>query len=435
MQETKETYSSIWFTNNLRVQDNAALSAACEGKKNVLGIYCFDPRHFKKTKYGFKKTGRYRAQFLIDSIKDLRQQLQSLNIPLFVYNDKPENTILKFCDTYNIDTVYTQKEWTQEEFNVVNFLKSNLSKHLKFIETYDQFLYHPDDINLDWLNIPEIFTNFRKHAEHNCNIRAVSIPKKINQSTITNSTTIPTISDLGFEPFNSHPNSSFPFQGGESNGLNRLNEYIFKTKKIGFYKKTRNGLIGTDYSSKFSPWLANGSLSAKTIYWAIKEFEATHFKNQSTYWLIFELIWRDYFKYISLKHGNAIFKIGGINNHNKDWNFDEEKIDAWINGNTKEPFVNANMIELKKTGWMSNRGRQNVASYLSKTLKQDWRIGAAYFESLLIDYDVHSNYGNWTYAAGVGNDLRDRTFNVRLQADRYDANGKFQKLWLQETLF
>jgi deoxyribodipyrimidine photo-lyase len=100
-----------------------------------------------------------------------------------------------------------------------------------------------------------------------------------------------------------------------------------------------------------------------------------------------------------------------------------------------EPFVNANMMELKKTGWMSNRGRQNVASYFAKNLELDWRIGASYFESMLIDYDVHSNYGNWMYVSGVGNDPRDRTFNVKLQAERYDSNGKFQNLWLQENLF
>ena len=93
------------------------------------------------------------------------------------------------------------------------------------------------------------------------------------------------------------------------------------------------------------------------------------------------------------------------------------------------------MIELKETGWMSNRGRQNVASYLAKDLFIDWRIGATYFESLLIDYDVHSNYGNWMYVSGVGNDPRDRKFNVNMQAERYDNNGKFRKLWLQKTLF
>ena len=190
-----------------------------------------------------------------------------------------------------------------------------------------------------------------------------------------------------------------------------------------------------DFSSKFSPWLANGSLSPRTIYWKVKEFEALHFKNQSTYWLIFELIWRDYFKYVSLKHKNNIFKIGGILKKDYQWNTHQKDINKWINGETKEPFVNANMLELKKTGWMSNRGRQNVASYFSKNLMLDWRIGAAYFESLLIDYDVHSNYGNWMYVSGVGNDPRDRTFNVKLQAQRYDADRKYQRLWLQDTLF
>jgi deoxyribodipyrimidine photo-lyase len=193
--------------------------------------------------------------------------------------------------------------------------------------------------------------------------------------------------------------------------------------------------VGIDYSSKFSPWLANGSLSAKTVYWKVKEFEKEHFKNDSTYWLIFELIWRDYFKYISMKHGNKIFKLEGILDKKYDWSSDSSLINNWINGNTSEPFVNANMIELKKTGWMSNRGRQNVASFFAKDLKLDWRIGAAYFESMLIDYDVHSNYGNWMYTSGVGNDPRDRKFNIKMQAERYDTNFKFRNLWLQTSLF
>jgi len=151
-------------------------------------------------------------------------------------------------------------------------------------------------------------------------------------------------------------------------------------------------LIGTDFSSKFSPWLANGSLSAKHIYYQVKHFEQEHYKNQSTYWLIFELIWRDYFKYISLKHGNKIFKQDGILEKDYQWSNNQSKIEEWINGRTNQDFVNANMIELKKTGWMSNRGRQNVASYFAKELQLDWRIGASYFESLLIDYDVHSNF-------------------------------------------
>ncbi|MDP5061874.1 MAG: DASH family cryptochrome, partial [Maribacter sp.] len=173
----------------------------------------------------------------------------------------------------------------------------------------------------------------------------------------------------------------------------------------------------------------------RTIYWEVKKFEREIIKNQDTYWLIFELIWRDYFKYVSLKHQSKIFKIGGILEKDYHWNTNKIAKKEWINGTTKEPFVNANMKELLVTGWMSNRGRQNVASFWSKELEQDWRIGAAYFESMLIDYDVHSNWGNWMYASGVGNDPRDRKFNIKRQAEMYDANGKFQRLWLQETLF
>ena len=110
-------------------------------------------------------------------------------------------------------------------------------------------------------------------------------------------------------------------------------------------------------------------------------------------------------------------------------------VEKWIAGRTDDDFVNANMLELQQTGWMSNRGRQNVASYFSRTLQQDWRIGAAYFEHQLIDYDVHSNYGNWMYVAGVGNDPRSRVFNCKLQAERYDSNGKYRRQWLQANMF
>ena len=168
------------------------------------------------------------------------------------------------------------------------------------------------------------------------------------------------------------------------------------------------------------------------MYWEVKKFEKEITKNQDTYWLIFELIWRDYFKFISLKHGNKIFKIGGILEKDLDWNKDEKARENWINGETKEAFVNANMKEIAATGFMSNRGRQNVASYWAKELKQDWWVGAAYFESLLIDYDVHSNWGNWMYNSGVGNDPRDRKFNIKRQAERYDPDQKFQNLWLKE---
>lgn len=436
MQEKQNNIGLVWFRNDLRVNDNLVLNKAIKQHKNIIAVYCFDPRHFEVDTFGFKKTEKFRANFLIETVEDLKKNLQDLNIELFVYCDKPENTIPNLVEQFSVNSIYLQKEWTSEEAEVLEAVKSNIPERLSFYEYYNQFLFHPEDINMSFSEIPHVFTNFRKKLEKYNKISPVNHPSEPERIlNISNTTEIPRLKDLGFENFKPHLNSAFPFEGGENSALNRLDDYFFQTKKLGFYKKTRNGLVGKDYSSKFSPWLANGSISAKTIYWQVKKFETVHYKNQSTYWLIFELIWRDYFKYISLKHGNNIFKIGGILEKEYDWSNNETKIQKWINGETKSAFVNANMIELQKTGWMSNRGRQNVASFFAKDLKLDWRIGAAYFESMLIDYDVHSNYGNWLYVSGVGNDPRDRKFNVDLQAERYDSSGKFQNLWLQETLF
>ena len=433
--QKKDIKNLIWFRNDLRTIDNAVLSEATKNGSKVFGVYCFDPKQFEIDAFGFKKTEKYRTKFLIETVENLKAQLSNLNIDLLVYHEHPEEIIPSICETYDVSNIYLQKEWTQEEVDVENTVKEKVN-NVSWHHIYNQFLYHPDDINFEIHQTPQVFTVFRKKLEKYIAIRHESTIKKQPESNrIENETKIPTLKDLGFEDFETHTNSAFPFKGGETEVLQRLEDYFFNTKKLGFYKKTRNGLVGKDYSSKFSPWLANGSISARTIYWNVKQFEKEHYNNESTYWLIFELIWRDYFKYISLKHGNSIFKLDGVLNKNYEWKTDQKLIDDWINGNTKRDFVNANMIELKETGWMSNRGRQNVASYFAKELQLDWRIGAAYFESLLLDYDVHSNYGNWMYVAGVGNDPRDRKFNVQIQAERYDSKGSYRNLWLQPSLF
>jgi deoxyribodipyrimidine photo-lyase len=211
------------------------------------------------------------------------------------------------------------------------------------------------------------------------------------------------------------------FKGGESQAIARLNHYFFETKCISDYKETRNGLIGADYSSKFSPWLALGCISPRFIFRELQQYEVEFGANDSTYWLVFELLWRDYFRFMMKKHQSKWFGKAGIKtNKIKLFKDDVQKLQDWIEGKTGVEFVDANMIELKLTGFMSNRGRQNVASYLCNDLKLDWRLGAAYFEQQLVDYDVCSNWGNWQYASGVGPDPReDRYFNVIKQATIY----------------
>jgi len=134
-----------------------------------------------------------------------------------------------------------------------------------------------------------------------------------------------------------------------------------------------------------------------------------------------------------MKHKNKFFSRNGIRDVEYDWNTDMQAFKSWTNGRTGVPFVDANMRELNETGYMSNRGRQNVASFLTDVLDIDWRMGAMYFQSRLVDYDVCSNWGNWAYTAGVGNDSRDdKYFNVIKQAKKYDSNGEYVRHWIPE---
>jgi deoxyribodipyrimidine photo-lyase len=424
--------SLVWFRNDLRITDNSVLFDACADSDKVFAAYCFDPRQYTTGDFGFVKTGKFRAKFLIQTVTDLRYQLSRLNIPLFISLKRPEDYIPGLIEKHNITQIYFQEEWTRDEKYVENQLRLKIPEEVEILNQYDQFLFHPEDIPFDdFSQIPKVFTAFRKKLEKYAEVRkTLSIPEPLpRENHIENSSELPSLADLGHTPFSLDERTAFPFEGGETAGLKRIDEYIWESENIAKYKETRNGLVGKDYSSKFSAWLANGSLSARTIYWEVRKFEKERIKNSSTYWMIFELIWRDFFKYISLKHGDSIFHLGGILNKDYSWRSDRETLRSWIKGRTKYDFVNSNMRELAATGWMSNRGRQNVASFLAKEMEQDWRIGASYFESMLIDYDVHSNWGNWMYNAGVGNDPRDRRFNIERQAEMYDGDHEFRNLW------
>ena len=421
--------SLVWFRNNLRIEDNISLSKAINNSDNIFGFINIDPKNFLLTKYGFKKTEKYRAKFLLETISDLKSQLDTLNISLIITHKDFDKSIKEIINNYEITNIYTQTEWTRDELKEESFIPDEIN----LIKDFDQFLFSPNDVKGLYDNIPRGFSNFRKKCEKYLSVNDIlSIPNSLNpDNKILFDYSIPTLSDLGFEDFDLHKDSVFRFKGGETNAKDRIKNYFFDTRNVSRYKLTRNGLIGEDYSSKFSPWLANGSVSVKYIFKLLKEYETKVEKNDSTYWLYFELIWRDFFKYVSMQHKDKFFNKDGIYGEDKEWSDDKDVLLKWINGKTDEPFINANMIELSNTGFMSNRGRQNVANYLTKELKIDWRIGAEYFESMLIDYDVHSNYGNWLYNAGIGNDsMPFRKFNPKLQSDRYDPDKLYEKIWL-----
>lgn len=419
----------VWFRNNLRLADNLPLATACRSGVQVIGLYHFEPHFFQVGLSGFQNLGPWRAKLLVDSLAELREKLSRHGIPLYIAIGDLVAKVSQLQEQYAITDVYAEAEWTDVEQNSQAMVRHHFPQFSWHTEE-DRFLFHPTDIPFTAGTIPAVFSDFRRAVEKSATPREPVQPDFTNIVPIPHAgDAVPNLADLGFSTLAIDRRTVFPFAGGEDAAMDRLNSYFFQNRHLSVYKSTRDGLMGTGYSSKFSPWLAVGCISPRTIYQQVKIYESRFGANESTYWLVFELLWRDYFAWISRKWGNRIFKLDGITGRTYQWRKNRLLFLDWVNGETREPFVNANMKELKATGWMSNRGRQNVASFLAKELEIDWRWGASYFEHMLLDYDVHSNYGNWLYVSGVGNDPRDRRFNIAGQARRYDPEGTYQAMW------
>lgn len=423
----------VWFKTDLRITDNETLLQAISQNDSVIPIYCFDDSHFTTTAYGFKKTGDFRGQFLMESLIDLDANLRAIGSGLIILKGKPEIEIPKIVKQNKVAKVYAKREVAFQEKRTETLVQSELLKlHCEFITFSTSTLYHAEDLPFSIKNIPDVFTDFRKKVEKDAVIRiALEKPANIMSPEIPE-LDLPKLEQIGLKNISIDSRAAIQFIGGESQALKRLNYYFFESLSISTYKQTRNGMTGSDYSSKFSSWLALGCISPRFIYQELKKYESLYTANESTYWLVFELLWRDYFRFMMKKYRNSFFQQNGIKNTGFTTKpVDFEKLQNWIDGKTGVDFIDANMIELKLTGFMSNRGRQNAASYLCSDLAMDWRYGAAYFEQQLIDYDVCSNWGNWAYLAGVGNDPRgSRYFNIEKQAADYDKNKTFRNLWL-----
>jgi deoxyribodipyrimidine photo-lyase len=425
----------LWYGTDLRLHDHLAMHQALQQGKPILGLYCFDPRQFGETAFGFAKTGAFRAQFLRESVADLRQQWRALGSDLIVRWGLPETVIPQIHEAVGLDAVYYTCAATDEERQVEKAVAQALAIPCQGF--WQHTLYAQAQLPFSIAELPELFTQFRHQVEAVASVEP-PLPKPSKLPPLPADIEpgeIPTLAQLGLELPETNIDPMITFKGGESAGLARIQDYIWQQDCLRVYKDTRNGLLTANDSSKFSPWLALGCVSPRYIYKQVKQYEATRIKNDSTYWLIFELLWRDYFRWICLKHGNTLFRSGGIQNLAFPWRQDWERFAQWQAGMTGYPLVDAAMRELAATGFMSNRARQNVASFLTKNLGIDWRMGAEYFESMLIDYDVCSNWGNWNYAAGVGNDARGfRFFNITKQATTYDPQGDYVKYWCREPV-
>ncbi|RCH86356.1 hypothetical protein CU098_002195, partial [Rhizopus stolonifer] len=487
-----------FFRNILRVHDNQSLHAALKGNAHLLPVVCIDPRmiditllnnkvhqKFKVPKtyyFKFDRVSDFRAHFLYETILALKEELKKRHTDLMILYGKPEEMFPRLKEhlaenNLKLDKIHTNKEYAYEELLVEKDLSKAMDDDVVY--HHDALMVNPEDLDFAGEHTYKVYTHFRKRIEKMTDpVRPpLEIPDKL-----------PSFPSIAWEfdhakqgeaflkelyehvPIKKDERTAFPWKGGEQSALERLHQYLFKSDGVANYKHTRNGLIGTEYSTKFSAFLANGCLSPRVIWHEMDRFDKEEnrkrkrsIKSQSdddgVYWVKFELLWRDFFRMLTVGYGTRIFMLHGFRNLenpniakedakkkvdekprpknsyvDKVWRSDDEQFKKWKEGDTGIPFVDASMRELKYTGFMNNRGRQNVASFLAKDLEIDWRIGAEYFEYMLRDHDVYSNYGNWQYVAGVGCDPREgfRHFNILKQGLDYDKDGDYIKLWCPE---
>jgi deoxyribodipyrimidine photo-lyase len=434
-----------WFRSDLRLTDNPNFLSACKASDGLLPIYLHAPH--QSLIWGFERIGEHRQRFLDDALSDLRQKLESLGSDLLELHSphgslsSAVDLIISTAHHHGIKTIYCEVIQAPEEIEALTLLRqAGLTVHAKFEST----MIAVNDLPFVPQAMPDQFTQFRNAIEKGKNLFTTPVlapneipplPVNFKQSELpANILSLRKAESVASK--NSHPHSSFPyaedaFQGGESVALAHLEQYLSRSLPHS-YKATRNQLHGLDYSSKFSPWLALGNISARTIANRLKQFESEQGANEGSYWLWFELLWRDYFRVLHLKYGKQLYGASGLNQSAKPIH-NARGFARWCSGTTGEPIVDAGMRELKATGYLSNRLRQVVASYLIYDLHSDWRAGAAWFEAQLLDYDVYSNQGNWLYIAGRGTDPRGgRRFNPQKQAQDHDPEGFYRALWLSD---
>lgn len=405
------------FTNDLRLDDNPALVRANHLAVEIAFVFVIDPQITHGNNLGVPRWSKKRDNFLKQSLQGLSSSLQSLGHTLHILEGETNRELQRFIDEHYVDAVIRSaqsgidevKQWQRlEKYNPEVYFEE-VSTHTLFEKTDLSFIGH----------LPDTFSKFRRIQEN----VPVNAPVGKPENLVPTFKTPTPNREILFDP------DTPVFEGGESKANAQLTRYFSSSQPL-HYKHTRNQLDGWGNSSKFSPWLANGCLSVRKLTHSLIAFEKTHGANESTSWLFMELLWREYFIWYAHFHREKLFKRGGLSETPPLTTYYAERFQKWAFGTTPWPLVNACMNELRKTGYMSNRGRQIVASCFVNELQLDWRYGAAFFEQHLLDYETGSNWGNWQYIAGVGADARGgRHFNIDKQTQLYDPFHRFIKRW------
>lgn len=419
--------SIVWFREDLRVQDNPALFEAAEGSfDGVVGLYIVDESIWKRN-----HTAASRVEFILRGVAKLGETLSSLNIPLLIRQvnttEEIPSIILTVMEQVEAEAFYYNHQYGLEEVRRdVNVDKQLEKSGIKIHKYHDQMILKPR----------------KEHSKTFATYKRLWTKQFIQKGGVQLLPPIYEQRDLGIksDPVPTHlPNftSSVPetlWLAGEEAALKRLNSFI--QNDLINYDKTRD-YPAVEGTSRLSPYLSVGMISPRLCF--LKALEANDHRlgdghTGAIQWMN-ELIWRDFYKHIVItvprvSQGEAYQE----KTKHVDWHFDQQMFDAWKEGRTGFPIIDAAMRQLKATGWMHNRLRLITATFFTKYMFFDWRLGEQYFMTQLIDGDFAANNGGWQWCASTGTDTTAyfRYFDPLRQSDRYDPEGVFIKSYCQE---
>ena len=398
----------FWFRRDLRLEDNCGLFQALGGENPVLPIFIFDPQILNRL--NSKKDAR--VKFIHQAIQKIKNHLQTLGADILVLHQDPMSAFQHISTKYSIQSIYTNHDY--ERYGVERDLKiSNwASDHgIVFQSFKDQVVFEKSEL-LSGQGTPyTVFTPYsRRWKERLAQEPIRTFGSELGQNYLKAEFLFPSLDDLGFE----------------SSGLDFPIDQV-KDDLIRNYGAHRDfpALPGT---SRLSVHLRFGTISVRSL--------VLRALGNSETWLN-ELIWRDFYFSIlyhfpQVSEGKAFRKEYDL----IEWRNDEKEFAAWCEGRTGYPLVDAGMRELNQTGFMHNRVRMVVASFLVKHLLIDWRWGEAYFAEKLLDFDFSANNGGWQWASGSGCDAAPyfRVFNPTLQMQKFDPQLEYVKKWVPEFL-
>ena len=398
--------SVFWFRRDLRLEDNTGLYYALQQETDVLPLFIFDRTILDDLE---DKTDA-RVSFIHDQIQNLKEELEKKGSTLLVKYGTPEEVYQELIKKFEIQAIYTNRDYepyAKKRDRAIEKLAEE--KGISFLTFKDQVIFEPGEILNGSGEFYKVFTPFSRvwlSKFEETNIEALSYFhwKNLYQ---TKPEPLISLKEMGFERSSISIPSSNP------------NEEIIK-----HYDKTRN-FPAENGTSRLGIHLRFGTISIRQLALKAASLNETYLN---------ELIWREFYMMILDYNPQVVDKAFKPAYDQIPWRNNEEEFKAWCEGKTGYPIVDAGMRELNQTGYMHNRVRMIVASFLTKHLLIDWRWGEAYFAKKLLDFDLAANNGGWQWAAGTGTDAQPyfRVFNPSSQTEKFDKDLKYIKKWIPE---